>query len=59
MTAVAEGGPHDADEAEATVHLHQPGGRHTLVDIAGTAAALHALGVTGVVAHRCRSAGVR
>ncbi|MFE4799390.1 nickel insertion protein [Streptomyces sp. NPDC056708] len=42
---------------EATVHRHEPGGQHTLVDIAGTAAAMHALGVTEVVAHRSRSAG--
>jgi uncharacterized protein (DUF111 family) len=54
VAAVAEGRLHDADEA--TVHLHEPGGQHTLVDISGTAA-LHALGVTEVVAHRSRSAG--
>lgn len=44
LAAVAEveGRLHDADEA--TVHLHELGGQHTLV-------------VTEVVAHRCRSAG--
>ncbi|MDN0198870.1 nickel pincer cofactor biosynthesis protein LarC [Streptomyces sp. S.PNR 29] len=49
VTAVAEaeGRLHDADAA--TVHLHELGGHDTLVDIVGTAAALHALGVTDVV----------
>ncbi|MGW0770575.1 nickel insertion protein [Streptomyces sp. NPDC002676] len=55
LPAVAEGRLHDADDP--SVHPHEPGGRHTLVHIAGTAAALHPLGVTEVVAHRCRSAG--
>lgn len=49
VTAVAEveGRLHDADAA--TVHLHELGGHDTVVDIVGTAAALHALGVTDVV----------
>ncbi|GGT03849.1 nickel pincer cofactor biosynthesis protein LarC [Streptomyces chromofuscus] len=49
VSAVAEveGRLHDADPA--TVHLHELGGHDTLVDIVGTAAALHALGVTDVV----------
>ncbi|MEU0413238.1 nickel pincer cofactor biosynthesis protein LarC [Streptomyces griseorubiginosus] len=49
VTAVAEveGRLHDAEPA--AVHLHELGGHDTLVDIVGTAAALHALGVTEVV----------
>ncbi|MFH9090837.1 LarC family nickel insertion protein [Streptomyces sp. NPDC017673] len=49
MTAIAEaeGRLHDADPAD--VHLHELGGHDTLVDIVGSAAALHALGVTDVV----------
>lgn len=49
LTAVAEaeGRLHDADPA--TVHLHELGGHDALVDIVGSAAALHALGVTEVV----------
>jgi uncharacterized protein (TIGR00299 family) protein len=49
VTAVAEveGRLHDAQPA--AVHLHELGGHDTLVDIVGTAAALHALGVTEVV----------
>jgi uncharacterized protein (TIGR00299 family) protein len=49
VSAVAEveGRLHGADPA--TVHLHELGGHDTLVDIVGTAAALHALGVTQVV----------
>ncbi len=45
--AEAEGRLHDADPAD--VHLHELGGHDTLVDIVGSAAALHALGVTDVV----------
>jgi len=45
--AEAEGRLHNADPA--TVHLHELGGHDTLVDIVGSAAALHALGVTDVV----------
>lgn len=49
VTAIAEveGRLHDADPAD--VHLHELGGHDTLVDIVGSAAALHALGVTDVV----------
>ena len=49
VTAVAEveGRLHGTDPAR--VHLHELGGHDTLVDIVGTAAALHALGVTEVV----------
>ncbi|MEW2513645.1 nickel pincer cofactor biosynthesis protein LarC [Streptomyces sp. NPDC046870] len=45
--AEAEGRLHDADPAD--VHLHELGGHDTLVDIVGSAAALHALGVTDLV----------
>ncbi|MFE7895240.1 nickel pincer cofactor biosynthesis protein LarC [Streptomyces sp. NPDC057412] len=45
--AEAEGRLHDVDPAD--VHLHELGGHDTLVDIVGSAAALHALGVTDVV----------
>ncbi|WP_328752636.1 nickel pincer cofactor biosynthesis protein LarC [Streptomyces sp. NBC_00285] len=45
--AEVEGRLHGTDPA--TVHLHELGGHDTLVDIVGTAAALHALGVTQVV----------
>jgi pyridinium-3,5-bisthiocarboxylic acid mononucleotide nickel chelatase len=44
--AAAEAALHHADPD--TVHLHELGGHDTLVDIVGTAAALHALGVTSV-----------
>ncbi|MDX2852387.1 nickel pincer cofactor biosynthesis protein LarC [Actinacidiphila glaucinigra] len=49
LTAVAEaeGRLHDADPAD--VHLHELGGHDTLVDVVGSAAALHALGVSDVV----------
>jgi uncharacterized protein (TIGR00299 family) protein len=49
VTAIAEAEArlHDADPAD--VHLHELGGHDTLVDIVGTAAALHFLGVTDVV----------
>ncbi|MEU9064350.1 nickel pincer cofactor biosynthesis protein LarC [Streptomyces sp. NPDC048430] len=43
----AEGRLHRASPAE--VHLHELGGHDTVVDIVGTAAALHVLGVTEVV----------
>jgi pyridinium-3,5-bisthiocarboxylic acid mononucleotide nickel chelatase len=48
LTAIAdaEAAIHDADPRQ--VHLHELGGHDTLVDIVGTAAALHALGVTAV-----------
>ncbi|WP_430379732.1 nickel pincer cofactor biosynthesis protein LarC [Streptomyces sp. B1-3] len=45
--AEVEGRLHGTDPAR--VHLHELGGHDTLVDIVGTAAALHALGVTEVV----------
>jgi uncharacterized protein (TIGR00299 family) protein len=44
--AAAEGALHGADPGQ--VHLHELGGHDTIVDIVGTAAALHALGVTEV-----------
>ncbi|RDS60645.1 nickel pincer cofactor biosynthesis protein LarC [Streptomyces sp. M7] len=49
VTAIAEAEArlHDADPAD--VHLHELGGHDTLVDIVGSAAALHALEVTNVV----------
>jgi hypothetical protein len=48
LTAIAatEAALHDADPN--SVHLHELGGHDTLIDIVGTAAALHALGVTAV-----------
>lgn len=53
--AEVEGRLHGTDPA--TVHLHELGGHDTLVDIVGTAAALHALGVTQVVSSPCPWAG--
>ncbi|MFI9006125.1 nickel pincer cofactor biosynthesis protein LarC [Actinosynnema sp. NPDC053489] len=49
VTAIAEveGHLHGVDPGE--VHLHELGGHDTVVDIVGTAAAVHALGVTEVV----------
>jgi uncharacterized protein (TIGR00299 family) protein len=44
--AAAEADLHRADPD--TVHLHELGGHDTLIDIVGTAAALHALDVTSV-----------
>jgi pyridinium-3,5-bisthiocarboxylic acid mononucleotide nickel chelatase len=44
--AAAEADLHRADPD--TVHLHELGGHDTLIDIVGTAAALHALNVTSV-----------
>jgi pyridinium-3,5-bisthiocarboxylic acid mononucleotide nickel chelatase len=44
--AATEGALHGADPDR--VHLHELGGHDTVVDIVGTAAALHALGVTEV-----------
>jgi len=44
--AAAEAALHNADPD--TVHLHELGGHDALIDIVGTAAALHALGVTSV-----------
>jgi hypothetical protein len=45
--AEAEGRLHDTDPGD--VRLHELGGHDTIVDIVGTAAALHALGVVDVV----------
>lgn len=45
--AAAEASIHDADPA--SVHLHELGGHDTVVDIVGTAAAVHALGIDEVV----------
>lgn len=49
VTAIAETEArlHDTDPAD--VHLHELGGHDTLVDIVGSAAALHALEVTDIV----------
>jgi pyridinium-3,5-bisthiocarboxylic acid mononucleotide nickel chelatase len=44
--AAAEAALHNADPH--TVHLHELGGHDALIDIVGTGAALHALGVTSV-----------
>jgi pyridinium-3,5-bisthiocarboxylic acid mononucleotide nickel chelatase len=44
--AAAEAALHNADPD--TVHLHELGGHDALIDIVGTGAALHALGVTSV-----------
>ncbi|MBO3751232.1 nickel pincer cofactor biosynthesis protein LarC [Streptosporangiaceae bacterium NEAU-GS5] len=49
LTAIAEAEAHLHSADPASVHLHELGGHDTLVDIVGTAAALHALGVTDVV----------
>jgi uncharacterized protein (TIGR00299 family) protein len=49
LTAIAEAEAHLHGTDAASVHLHELGGHDTLVDIVGTAAALHALGVTDVV----------
>ncbi len=48
LTAIAEaeGRLHGVSQEE--VHLHELGGHDTLIDIVGTAAALHALGVVAV-----------
>lgn len=48
LTAIAEAEAalHDADPG--AIHLHELGGHDTLIDIVGTGAALHALGVTTV-----------
>lgn len=49
LTAIAEAEAAIHGSDPATVHLHELGGHDTLVDIVGTAAALHALGVTDLV----------
>jgi uncharacterized protein (TIGR00299 family) protein len=48
LTAVAQAEARLHGISPAQVHLHELGGHDTLVDIVGTAAALHALGVTEV-----------
>jgi uncharacterized protein (TIGR00299 family) protein len=48
LTAIAETEARLHDASPATIHLHELGGHDTLIDIVGTAAALHALGVTDV-----------
>jgi pyridinium-3,5-bisthiocarboxylic acid mononucleotide nickel chelatase len=49
LTAIAEAEAAIHGSDPATVHLHELGGHDTLVDIVGTAAALHALGITDLV----------
>jgi len=48
LTAIAEAEARLHGTTPAEVHLHELGGHDTLVDIVGTAATLHALGVTAV-----------
>lgn len=48
LTAIAEAEARLHAVSPAEVHLHELGGHDTLIDIVGTAAALHALGVTAV-----------
>jgi uncharacterized protein (TIGR00299 family) protein len=48
LTAIAETEARLHDTSPATVHLHELGGHDALIDIIGTAAALHSLGVTEV-----------
>lgn len=49
LTAIAEAEAVLHGCGAASVHLHELGGHDTLIDIVGTAAALHALGVTDLV----------
>ena len=49
LTAIAEAEAALHGSDPAAVHLHELGGHDTLIDIVGTAAALHALGVTDLV----------
>jgi uncharacterized protein (TIGR00299 family) protein len=49
LTAIAEAEAQVHGCAAASVHLHELGGHDTLIDVVGTAAALHALGVTDLV----------
>ncbi|MFE2756678.1 nickel pincer cofactor biosynthesis protein LarC [Actinosynnema sp. NPDC059335] len=49
VTAIAEVEGHLHGVEPSAVHLHELGGHDTVVDIVGTAAAVHALGVTEVV----------
>jgi uncharacterized protein (TIGR00299 family) protein len=48
LTAIAEVEARMHAASPLEVHLHELGGHDTLIDIVGTAAALHALGVTAV-----------
>ncbi len=48
LTAVAQAEARLHGVSPAEVHLHELGGHDTLIDIVGTAAALHTLGVTEV-----------
>lgn len=48
LTAIAETESRLHRVSLASIHLHELGGHDTLVDVVGTAAALHALGVTEV-----------
>ena len=48
LTAIAETEAELHAASPLDVHLHELGGHDTLIDIVGTAAALHALGVTAV-----------
>ena len=48
LTAIAETEARLHAASPAEVHLHELGGHDTLIDIVGTAAALHALGVNAV-----------
>jgi pyridinium-3,5-bisthiocarboxylic acid mononucleotide nickel chelatase len=48
LTAIAEAEARLHGVSPAEVHLHELGGHDTLIDIVGTAAALHALGVIAV-----------
>lgn len=48
LTAIAETEGRLHRTSPATIHLHELGGHDTLIDVVGTAAALHALGVTEV-----------
>jgi uncharacterized protein (TIGR00299 family) protein len=48
LTAIAESEARLHASSPSEVHLHELGGHDTLIDIVGTSAALHALGVTTV-----------
>jgi len=48
LTAIADAEARLHATSPATIHLHELGGHDTLIDIVGTAAALHTLGITDV-----------